>query len=484
MSNTFKGCTALLGIAALASAAVADGLSTGRVSIDLFPRNNDVVTVQPIDDRASVLCWDNGMADNATAHQSQETSLLGNFYTADDFMVKAGFYKYVDQVCVCFLVSDTIDGNMFKPNVGLRILGDCNGRPDDSNVICDIGPLVAGIDEGITGTNNGASATFPGFNEWEFCFDVKKFFAGYTRLWLVPYGVAEITGPGGGLYFWRSANFGQIQGVQGQIKNGAQPWQDVQECDCPGICTDFCFTITGHLCCLLKNNTPYDATGGAKSLQLFGAAIDTARAVDNFQVGPYNRIEICRLECWMATNCPLDKVYVEIYENMCNMPGAKLLTIDLTDDLDGDGKADFPLYEDTGLDYLGCNIYHFWWPEIMGVTLDPGRDYWISFVARGTGSILDKAYWMYHADTGCTNLNITEGKVKDPFVEGLEDFTFVSVATGGAPRDFAFQVYSNEIGARSDSTNDSGSEATQDGNNLTEGVIVRPNSLSGQLIGR
>ena len=479
MTKAFKGCTALLGVVALGSVAMADGLASQRVSIDLFPRN-EVPNVMTVDATDGILCWNNGDADNITAHQSQQTN-IGDFYTADDFMVKAGTYKYVDSATFCFLVSDSIDGVMFKPQVGLRILGDCNGRPDDTNVICDIGPLTAFIDEGLVAINGGASASFPGFNEWSFCFDVDKFFPGYTRLWLVPYGVADLTGPGGGLYFWRSANMGQIQGVQGQIKNGAQSWQDVAECDCPGICTDFCFTLNGHVCCLQKDNTPYDATGGAKSLQLFGATGDTARAVDNFQVGPYNPVDLCRLECWMATNCPLDKVFVEIYENVCNMPGNKLLTIDLTADSDGDGFADYPIAEDTGADYLGCDIYHFIWPELDGYVLDPGRDYWISFVAKGTGSILDKAYWMYKATSAC-HICITEGKVKDPFVLGLEDFTYVSVATSGAPRDFAFRVFTNEVPAKSGGTNEGGNE-TQ-GNSLTGGVLVRPNSLNGQLTGR
>jgi hypothetical protein len=484
MSNTFKGCTALLGIAALSGAAFADGLGS-RVSIDLFPRNDAVPQVMTVDAADGLLCWNNGDADDITAHQSQETSLLGNFYTADDFFVKAGTYKYVDSITFCFLVSDTIDGNMFKPEVGLRILGDCNGRPDDTNVVCDLGPLTAIIDEeeGFLATNNGASATFPGFNEWEFCFDVDKFFAGYTRLWLVPYGVAPITGPGSGLYFWRSANMGQIQGVQGQIKNGAEPWQDVQECDCPGICTDFCFQINGHVCCLLADNSPFDSTGGDKSLQLFGAAIDTARAADSFQVPPHGSVDLCRLECWMATNCPLEKVFVEIYENNCNMPGAKIITIDLTDDLDGDGKADYPIATDTGADYLGCNIYHFVWPELVGYTLDPGRDYWISFVARGTGSILDKAYWMYRATSAC-HICITEGKVKNPFVEGLEDFTFVSEATSGAPRDFAFQVYTNEVVVKSGDNNEGGNETAPTGNSMTDGVVLAPNSINGKITRR
>ena len=68
--------------------------------------------------------------------------------------------------------------------------------------------------------------------------------------------------------------------------------------------------------------------------QLSGASVDTARAADNFQIGPYGPVELCRVEAWMATNCPLDKVYLEIYENDCDCPENKIYTIDITDDVD------------------------------------------------------------------------------------------------------------------------------------------------------
>jgi hypothetical protein len=444
MANRFKACTALIGIAALASAAFADGLTAQRLNIEDFARVEATPQVQAVSaDKAVVLCWNNGPLDNVTAHQAQQTE-IGFFQAADDFMVKAGFYKWVDSVTVCFYISANIDGIMFKPNMGLNIYDDCSGRPAN---------LVAAITDPtkITSVLVGPSP-YAGFNTWNVTFEVKQFFTGYGRWYVSPYGIANIQD---GAYFWASANFGQIQGVQGQLKNGAEPWMDVQTCDCPGICTDFCFTIYGHLCCLAKNNVPFDPTGGAKSLQLKGATIDTARAVDNFQIGPYNRVEVCRLEAWFATNCPLDKIFFEIYGNNCNMPSTKILTYDV---------EDYPLWEDTGLTYNGVKIWHLTWPDIDGVTLDPGRDYWLSVVARGTGSILDKAYWMYLTQGAC-NINITEGKVKDPYIAGLEDFTFVSVATGGPPRDFAFKLFTNEVNSR-DSGNDGGSTTPSGGGSL------------------
>jgi len=226
-------------------------------------------------------------------------------------------------------------------------------------------------------------------------------------------------------------------------------------CDCPGICTDFCFTINGHLCCLAKNNVPYDPTGGAKSLQLKGATIDTARAVDNFQIGPYNDVNLCRIEAWVATNCPVDKFFFEIYANDCNMPGTKLYTYDV------EGS---PIAEAlTGVFYNGVQVYHLTWAEICPpIVLNPGRDYWLSIVGRGNGSILDKAYWMYLQQGSC-NINITEGKVKDPYVAGLEDFTFVSEATSGPPRDFAFMLWTHELNSKSDNGNDGGSTGPSSG---------------------
>jgi len=438
----------LAAVAASASAPTTDTVATdhavaalgavplGRVSIEEFGRVDDtVIFATPVDasgGSTSVPWWDNGVCDDITAHLSQ-AGATDNFCTADDCFVKPGDYAFTDEVRVIFAVDARYNEVMNKPSFKLTAFADCDGQPDSGNILYSVTD-PDDIFYGLIGPS-----PFQGFNLWAVSFSVERF-AGAGRVWLCPQGCGELAD---GFYYWVSANNGLIQGAMAHIRNNSQPWQDVQECDCPGICTDMCLTITGHVCCLLKNNMPFSSAGGAKSLQLLGAQIDTARAVDNFQVPPGRLQEVCALEAWMATNCPLDKIFVEIYSNDCNMPDTKICVIDVTTDEDNDGKADYPIATDTGADYLGCNIYHLFWPEITRVALDPGQDYWISFVAQGTGSILDKAYWMYK-QSSASGICITEGKVKDPFVLGLEEFTFVSVATSGPPQDFAFKVYSRE----------------------------------------
>ncbi len=419
-----------------------DAVPLQRIDIESFGRSGEsVLFAEPADSSGggtSVPWWDNGVCDNITAHLSQ-AGATDNFCTADDCFVKAGLYAFTDEVRVIFAVDERYDELMNKPSFKLTAYGDCNGQPDSSDI-----RYTVTDPEDITFARIGDSP-WNGFDLWAVAFDVNVFSAGYDRVWLCPQGCGELAD---GFYYWVSAGEGTIQGAMAHIKNNNEPWQDVLECDCPGICTDMCLTITGHVCCLLKDNAPFDPTGGGKSLQLFGAQVDTARAVDNFQVPPGATLQMCAFEAWMATNCPLDKIFLEIYANDCNMPAEKICVIDVTTDEDGDGKADYPIVTDTGLDFNGCNIYRLWWPEISRVTLDPGRDYWISVVARGTGSILDKAFWMYKAADTC-HINITEGKVKDPFVDGLEEFTFVSVATSGSPRDFAFRLYAGPVVTRS-----------------------------------
>jgi hypothetical protein len=417
-----------------------DAVPLGRVNIEEFGRYDDpVIFVNPVDasgGSTSIPWWSNGVCDEITAHLSQVTS-NENYCTADDCYLKPGQFAFVDEIRVIFAVDSRYNEVMTKPSFKLTAYEDCNGQPDSSSIIYQVTDPDE-ISYGLIGP-----APWDGFNLWAVSFNVEQF-VGAGRAWLCPQGCGELID---GFYYWVSANNGVIQGAMAHIKNNSEPWQDVAECDCPGICTDMCLEITGHVCCLLKENTPFDPAGGAMSLQRFGAAIDTQRAADNFQVAPGAIQEVCALEAWMATNCPLDKIFVEIYENDCNMPANLLCVIDVTTDEDNDGKADYPIAEDTGLDYLGCNIYRLFWPEISRVELEPGRDYWISFVAQGTGSILDKAYWMYKATSSamdCSTICITEGKVKDPFVEGLESFTFVSEATSGPPRDFAFRLYSRD----------------------------------------
>ena len=442
----------VVGIAAFAPAVIAQTppdlnvVPLSRVDIDSFGRLDDpVVFAEPADASGgaggSVLCWVNGPQDNVTAQLSQvDATHAQTFRVADDFFVKAGLYTFVDQITVCFAVSEYYDGLMNKPRFELTLYDDCSGRPNAAVY------HVANTElSKYTATLVGPSPWL-GFNIWSVTFDVQQFLTGYGRWWVSPLGYGDMQH---GFFYWLSANAGVIQGVQGQLSDGPgapspADWYDVSTCACPDTCTDFYFFFTCHRCCLTKNNVPFDPAGGAPSLQLKGATIDTARAADNFQIPPDGgtaptEVEICRVEAWFATNCPLDKVFLEIYANECNMPGAKLCTIDLTG---------FPLYENTGQTYNGVPIYHLVWPQINGATILTGRDYWLSVVARGTGSILDKAYWMY-LEQGSCNINITEGKVKNPYVAGLEDFTFVSVATSGPPRDFAFKLYTNDIGSKS-----------------------------------
>jgi hypothetical protein len=67
--------------------------------------------------------------------------------------------------------------------------------------------------------------------------------------------------------------------------------------------------------------------------------------------------------------------------------------------------------------------------------------------------------------------------VKDPYVAGLEDFTFVSVATSGPPRDFAFQLYTNEINSR-DSGSDGGSTEEPTGGSLQSQPTVTSHTFA------
>ena len=449
-----------------------DAAPLGRVSIESFGRADDsIIFATPVDasgGSTSVPWWDNGACDEITAHLSQAGD-TDNFCTADDCFLKPGFFAFVDEVRVIFAVDNRYNETMNKPSFKLTAYADCNGQPDTSSVAFTITD-PDDISYGLIG-----AAPWPGFSLWAVSYSVGEF-VGEGRAWLCPQGCGELAD---GFYYWVSANNGVIQGAMAHIKNNAEPWQDVLECDCPGICTDMCLTITGHVCCLLKNNMPYDPTGGATSLQLFGAQVDTARAADNFQVPPGDPIEVCAIEAWMATNCPLDKIFVEIYENDCDCPGDLVCVIDVTTDEDGDGKADYPIATPTGDSYLGCDIYHLFWPEISRVVLEPGRDYWISVVAQGTGSILDKAYWMYKTlstANPCDNICITEGKVKDPFVAGLEMFTFVSVATSGEPRDFAFKLYSRDGVFRADDDQEPVANTT-----LSGSTPHAPRALGAQL---
>ncbi len=379
-----------------------------------------------LDTRASTTWWDNGTCDDVNALQSQYNPATGKYQcVADDYVLKAGLYYYYDTISFEFYVNK---GHP-DPQWVLDLYKDCNGKPQT---------LVDTYGE-FEKTLIGPSQKFTNFDIWSVKFiNINRYEAGHEsdcttakRYWLSPKGL------GAGLYYWRTANEGKIQGAVSMYKNnfGTQPdWIETYQGCCPGPCTDFCFVINGLVCCLLHDNSDYELTG-LGSLQSNIIDFGT-RAVDNFQVPPGGCcVDICRIEAWIAHNCT--EIFGEIYGNECDCPGPE----------DANCKV-APLYTlvdpvvtatgETTTD--GIPVYHVLWHE-PGICLDPGCNYWFSVVAQGNGKIDEVAYFLFKDSTLPCPILISEGKYQNCWI-GPECFTKVSdPEVFGIARDFAFRVY-------------------------------------------
>lgn len=378
--------------------------------------------------------WDNGPCDDVNALQSQTQTVNGVTKwqcVADDYVLKAGLYYYYDSISFDFYVDKATSNSAGGPTWTLDLYKDCNGKPS--------GSPVATYTK-FSKVNQGPSAKFTNYNKWTVTFtDINRYEAGHEsdcttakRYWLSPKGV------GTGFYLWRTANNGTIQGAVSMYRNNftgstAKPdWTETFNVCCTPICTDFCFSIDGLVCCLLHDNSKYELTGLGSlvsNIIEFGT-----RAADNFQVPPGGCcVDICRIEAWVATNCDTKKIFGEIYDNDCNCPA--------TDAAQPIHTLVDPVVTATGeVTTDGIPVYYVLWND-PGICLDPGRNYWFSAVMVGSGQITDVGYFLFKDHNVNCPILISEGKYKNCWI-GPFDWTKVSDASVfGLARDFAFRVY-------------------------------------------
>jgi hypothetical protein len=417
-------------------------LPAGIPSLTLMGTDMEEIVIA--DDRNTTDCWWlNGNADSLGGLISQT---LNGFSArvADDFILEAGQYHLVDQICVCMAVQ----ANVTDPDVCLELYSDCNGSPDTLLIT-----YCADETTSVVETNLGPIAAFPGYNLWEFCFQIDRFDLGdddgCSRFWLSPFG------RGLGSYFWLSSNNGIVQGHQGVFRNtvGISDWTNVDEANNFFRCTDFCFRICGKVCFIIKDQGNYDLAG-LTSIKFPNVIASGSRSADNFQISSRHiSLEVCRIEAYLATNCDPEKVFGEIYGNNCDLPSSLLYT--LSD----------PEITETGETFSGLPVYCFRF-DCPGIILAGGVNYWFSIVAVGGGALGENAVFLYRLlEPGCMDIHITEGVYRNDFA-GFSDFTPVSHEDlAGVPRDFAFRIYGAIVkGPVGSSSSGISGDANGDGN--------------------
>lgn len=364
-------------------------------------------------DSPDCIPWDNGEPDFRHAVNSQSLDSY-DARVADDFMIPHGAVYKFDTVTLTMAVH--LDDPGAEPTAVLEIYDDCNGKPGD---LFPEAPIPAESFERL------GPAPWDGFELVRFTFPAMALAEGYQRVWLSPVGV------GLGLYYWISAGEGDIQGVQGQIKNpgcAAPGFVDGESVPCFEVCTDFNFRIDGACCEHLIDRSDFVLDGKPSIGQPDFATI---RAATDFQIPPYREFaRICRLEVWMATNCLPEETFGEFYRNECDTPTKDPFAVI------GDPTFIEQLPPDQQVG--GFPVYRIVW-EHPGVELMGGENYWFSPVARAKGAIDDQGVFLF-ADGHSCPISINEGVALDIF-KGPDHFTPVSEHPGfDEPKDFAIRI--------------------------------------------
>lgn len=281
----------------------------------------------------------------------------GFFRAADDFELPEGTDYFFDHIAVGIYFTPMMQGN--EPIMKLEVYSDCDGKPDELLFCVDgddvtydlVNPQPTGIGDALLYT-----VTFNNIEENQGSVELVG-----RRIWLSPVGspdgapgdcdppgtaVGDGDSSAAGQYLWSFGDWPDplgdptrmapvVQGVQPQVLfMGATDWQDGDGSDpsscptCVDCCVDLAFIIRGQCCWHIidQGDPDLDLTdgGGKRSERPVDDTCFYVRAADDFHV-PFAKgpLTICRIEGWIATTCPLDKLQAEIYLDACGMPGCE-----------------------------------------------------------------------------------------------------------------------------------------------------------------
>lgn len=423
----------------------------------------------PIDDDA---LWFNGEQDGNVAFLSTVNPHVSSI-VADDCWLKEGMFYKSDYVYVRMAVTEG-----YLPNTRLWIMPDCDGKPDHSD------PLF--VDQFDYVVHDPApTGDLEGFVIYEICYYVDSFGAGEDLSWIAPVHdqVDRDMDPAtveGGYAFWLSAGKGAIQGREAHVNApvfGLPAWSPASSELCCGICTDMYLRVEGECCwrVLDQANADFGAAGGLYDNVLSQNA-PWVRSFDDFQLadpcGEIDAWSVCRIEATVATNCDIETIFAEIYNNDCDDPslhGVGLLhslaptqVIDLSTTVDG-----LPVYR-----------FVFECPE--DVTLADGQNYWLSVFSEQGFAAGKRHVWLFEERDAC-NLRLNEARYWNPAI-GFEPPTPVSdMDLAGEARGHSFSVWVCADGVvTSDPGGDDGTTGDDDDADTVDDDIApnrRPNII-------
>ena len=355
----------------------------------------------------------------------------GGARVADDFWVCAGQVHRISGFSGMML-TNSLPG---LRKARLEFYEDCDGRPAAA-------PFFVSTKSTILGEYPAAD----GYTMVEYSFDLCE-----DALWLEggacgrSYWVALIglsdNASGSDVSFWMTAPpqsrmLGSVpvkaDGVAGPTWGSVVwgPWAQLDEC-CGG-CVNMVFSLRGSACKVAWENGPPDIRPATRGGTFSGAAGagGTARTADNFVLPPCDDAHICLIEAWVWTNCIPPHGIIEISDNACGEPCAtqpRVVTVDRAVDT-------------TQTATIGGVTYRLYKLQAypVGLTLDSGRNYWLSAVVNGGGSLNGRTLFAYNDPTCRPNgvacpIRISPGQTRAILPVLAEEWT-------PGTRDYAFRI--------------------------------------------
>ena len=369
--------------------------------------------------------WYNGADDRQVGYLSTVNAHVQS-EVADDCWLKEGMWYDCFTAKVRMAVTDG-----FLPNTQLYIYADCDGKPDSG-----LAPMV--IPQGIEANapvliDANPGGDLDGTDIWEITYVLNQFKPGEDLRWFSPVHT------GSGFAYWLSAGNGTVQGKQAQVRApafGLPEWSDADNEICCGYCTDMYLIIDGKCCWRVLAQSNFDLDGLTSPVLAQNAP--WVRSFDDFQLAdPCKEVDaygICRIEAFFATNCDLDTIYGEIFNNLCDMP------------VDPD-NAPYRLTP-TNIVPLGMTVLSGTTPlPVYRVeficppdVLPNAQNYWFSIFSEQGFVAGKRSVWLYQQRELC-NIRLNEAKYRNTVI-GFDMPTPVSDPDlEGAPRGFAFSVW-------------------------------------------
>ena len=158
---------------------------------------------------------------------------------------------------------------------------------------------------------------------------------------------------------------------------------------CCAGCIDLAFTVCATPCKIILDQGGPDLTRFAPSISGSGLLLE-ARTADDLVVPLCEDQELCYVRGYIATNCNPPRARLDVYDAACTLPA----TFSPPTTFDASRLTDTGRTITVEGRVLKVYAVDFWDFQSFGfpLTLNGGRNYWLSIYAVGSGSVSERGY--------------------------------------------------------------------------------------------